>query len=262
MRYSPWIAMLLVFSAVSVPAHGRIVDRGIVTQLERAKERAYREPGTPNPHLLLARLYGDLGDQARVEEHCRLAKMYGAHPARVGAILGEFLLHRGELARALQVLVSAQTYAPRSHAINVLVWEVLVTAWRRGDRSLGQVDRQQALGILSARGYYVPAPVRRGYGPAAAASAGALVAQGNGFLSGNGLRDAYRAFTMAADADPTNPAAYRGLAIVMARLGQTDRAAAGYALYLSLAPPGDPDVPAVRDILLDYYHHEGTESSR
>lgn len=225
------------------------------------KSAIIREPSSPNAQLRLAEAYSQIGDTARVEEHCLLALRAGAHSGRVSAQLGEHYLRLARFEQALEHLLRAQGQAEHSGAIHVLMWRALLGMQRSrmAVSPTATAYRQQALGLLSARGYYVPASVR-----AAGAgltedpvTAGSYLAQGYRALRGNDLRQAMLSFQAAADNSPELADAYRGVGIVEARLKHTRRALAAYNLFLSLAPERTRDVEAVERIVLDFYRQAG-----
>ncbi len=225
--------------------------------IQELRDLSVREPGLPNHHLALAEAHSQIGDSTKVEEHCYLALQLGAHPARVAALLAEHYLRLNRFDRALEHALRAQAKGPRSAALHGLLWRILLEMARAPGASaqVNPVLMQQALGLLSARGYYVPAPLRQ---PGAGlvedpVTARSYLAQGYQSLQGGQLEPAMQSFLGAADVAPTLADAYRGIGIVEARLRHTDRALAAYQLFLALAPERSPDRDAVERIVLDFY---------
>ncbi|MBM4321499.1 MAG: hypothetical protein FJ125_16535 [Deltaproteobacteria bacterium] len=115
------------------------------------------------------------------------------------------------------------------------------------------------MGLLGARGYYVPLSVRQpvdGFSEDPA-SARSYLSQGYDALRSGALRESLLAFQAAADSSPTLADVYRGMGIVLARLGQADRAFAAYQLFLALEPERTQEVEDVERILLDFYQRQG-----
>lgn len=221
------------------------------------KAQAAREPGLPNTFLRLAEAYSQIGDTGHVEEYCRRARDRGAPPAQVHALLGEHYLRLTRFGLALDNLMRALELSPASPAIHVLLWRTLL-GYRRlpgQPEPLNPVVLQQAMGLLAARGYYVPLSFRQTGSLFAEdpASARSYLAQGYEALRGAALREALLGFQAAADSSPTLADAYRGMGIVLARLGQTERAFAAYHLFLALEPERTRDVEEVEQIILDFY---------
>jgi len=229
--------------------------------VQQLKRDIIRQPQNPNAQLRLAEAYSQIGDTARVEEHCLLALRAGAHSGRVSALLGDHYLRLARFEQALEHLLRAQGQAAHSGAIHVGMWRALLGMQRSrmAVTPTAAAYRQQALGLLSARGYYVPAPVRSSAAGLNedTVTAGSYLAQGYRALRGNDLRQAMLSFQAAADNSPKLADAYRGVGIVEARLKHTRRALAAYNLFLALAPERTRDVEAVERIVLDFYRQAG-----
>ncbi|MDY0061217.1 MAG: hypothetical protein RBU45_15520 [Myxococcota bacterium] len=230
--------------------------------LEGLKAQALRE-GLPNGLLGVAEAYSQIGDTAGVEEYCRRAQDRGAHPAQVYSLLGEHYLRLNRLPPALENLQRAIELAPRSAAIHLQLWRTLLQLQRLPvrDDPPSPVVLRQVVGLLSARGYYVPLPLRQA-GDALGgdlATARSYLAQAYGALRMNNLREALLGFQAAVDASPTLADAYRGMGIVLARVGQAERAFAAYNLFLSLEPEATREVEEVERILVAYYQQQGRQ---
>ena len=265
MRYELRAAALLVFSCCFIRApwaHAGEFDLQDWEQyIEALKVRVFEEPGMPNNHLRLADAYSQIGDTVKVEEYCHLAQINRVHPARVLALLGEHYLRLNRFDRALSNLLRARSLGPKSATIHLLIWRTLLQFRRSRARrdSVNPVDFQQAAGLLSARGYYMPRSLKQEEAglPEDPVTARSHLAQGYSALRVQDLRLAFLSFQAAADVSPTLADAYRGMGIVLVRLEQTERALAAYQLFLALAPERTRDVDVVERIVLDYHRRQG-----
>lgn len=206
-----------------------------------------KEPSLPNHYMRLAQAYARLGMETEVLSFSQEAVSRGGSALAVDILVGDFYSDQERYDEAIGRYLRVLDVAPQQAHVLTQVWLIL------------QRDRAERLGLqvrvddLSARlnnaGYYVSS----GRPTSDRQSARARIAEGNRFLNGNDVRAAIQAYKRAADDDPWNADIYRGLGVAYARQSDYVRAIGAYHLYLALASPGTPDVPKVRQIIIDYY---------
>jgi tetratricopeptide (TPR) repeat protein len=206
-----------------------------------------REPSLPNHYMRLAQAYARLGMEQEVLRYAQESVSRGGSALAVDILVGDFYSDQERYDDAIARYLRVLDVAPQQAHVLTQVWLIL------------QRDRQERLGLrirvedLASRmnnaGYYVSS----GRPSGDRQSARARIAEGNRFLNGNDVRSAIQAYKRAADDDPWNADIYRGLGVAYARQSDFVRAIGAYHLYLALASPGTPDVPKVRQIIIDYY---------
>ena len=220
---------------------------GWVRQIAYLEGVLASEPSLPNHYMRLAQAYARLGMEEEVLRYAQESVSRGGSALAVDIIVGDFYADQERYDEAVARYLRVLDVAPQQAHVLTQLWLIL------------QRDRQERLGLqvqvetLAARmnnaGYYVSS----GRPTGDRQSARGRIAEGNRFLNGNDVRSAVQAYKSAADDDPWNADIYRGLGVAYARQSDYVRAIGAYHLYLALASPGTPDVPKVRQIIIDYY---------
>ncbi len=210
-----------------------------------------KEPSLPQHYTRMAQAYAQIGDEAQVLRYCAEAVQRGGNALAAELLIGDFYSTQGLYERALERYRTVLAGSPTQPHALTRVWMLLQRS-RTDNVGLG-ADTATLSAILNNAGFYTAerAPANN---PAAAA---ARLSEGNRLLNENDVRGAIAAYKEAADQDPWNPDIYRGLGIAYARAADQIRAVGAYHLYIALAPPDRPDVPKVRQIIVDFYLQGG-----
>ncbi len=223
-----------------------------------------REPDYGNHYMRIAQAESQLGNTAAVVEHTEWALLQGVHPARVHMLRGKHYLQVMMLDKAMESFQTAVRISPGFNAAWLGMWRSLIQISEDLERRTS-MPRKELVSIareLSGRGYHFPITVLDGQKSDSdwvedARIARERVASGFRFISQENFQRAVAEFQKALEVEFTNAHAFRGLAICHARLGQSERAVSTYTLFVYLADPRDPEVPAVRGLINDYYQLRG-----
>ena len=205
------------------------------------------EPSVPNHYLRLAQAYAQLDREEMVIRYTQQAVERGGSPLAARILVGDFQADRGRYERALSEYQAVLRASPMQSYTLTKVWMILQRS--RMDEIGLNIDTRILETTLKNAGFFVSnqPPAKN---PAAAV---ARLKQGNRMLNNGDATGAISAYKDAAGQDPWNPDIYRGLGIAYARSGDKFRAVGSYQLYLAMAPPDRPDLPKVRQIIIDFF---------
>jgi tetratricopeptide (TPR) repeat protein len=204
------------------------------------------EPSLPQHYMRMAQAYAQLGDSDQVLRYTQEAVRLGGNALAADLLVADHLATAGRPEEAAARYMRVLDTSPRqAHALTRL-W--FIFQGMRADRR-PLPDQARALGRLNNAGYYFSERPSLGDGEGARQR----IEVGNQNLNNNNIIGAIGAYKEASDMDPWNPDTYRGLGIAYARTNDFDRAVGAYHLYIALAPPNTPDIPKVRQIIMDFY---------
>ena len=206
-----------------------------------------KEPSVPHHYLRLAQAYVQIGREDMVLKYTQHALERGGNPLSVKILVGDFMASRGRYERSLEEYQTVLRDSPMQSYTLTKVWMILQRD-RTGEISLNMDTRILETTLKNAGLFVSDQPPANN--PAAAV---ARLKQGNRLLNNGDASGAIRAYKEAAGQDPWNPDLYRGMGIAYARSGDKFRAVGSYQLYLALAPPNRPDLPKVRQIIIDFF---------
>jgi tetratricopeptide (TPR) repeat protein len=215
-------------------------------QLAYVQSLIEAEPSLPQHYMRAAQAWAQLGQTDQVLRYTQEAVRLGGSPLAADILVADHLTTLGRSQEAMERYLRVLDSSPRQAHTLTRLWLILQTA-RGGNERLPNMD--SAAARLNNAGYYLsdrPQPPDEG-------AARQRIALGNQRLNNNDIIGAVGAYKEAADLDPWNPDLYRGMGIAYARTGDFDRAVGAYHLYMALAPPDTPDIPKVRQIIMDFY---------
>jgi tetratricopeptide (TPR) repeat protein len=205
------------------------------------------EPSLPMHYQRMAQAYARLGVESDVLRYSEEAVVRGASPIAVDILIGDFYANQGRYDEAIARYLRVLDVAPQQAHVLTQIWFILQ---RNRDSPLGLAVRVEDITTrMNNAGYYIS----ESRGPADSSGALRSAKEGNRLLNGGDVRGSIQAYKRSADQDSWNAVSYRGMAVAYARQRDYPRAIGAYHLYLALAAPGTPDVPKVRQIIIDYY---------
>ena len=205
------------------------------------------EPSVPLHYMRLAQAHSRMGNEGEVLRYTRDAVRLGGHRLAADLLVADFYSEQERFGDALSLYLRVIKSSPQqTHA--------LTQAWLLMQRTrlvntpvpINQADLERR---LNNQGFFISPNQTRPDNEKSRLE----VEAGNRLLNRGDVRGAIIAYQTASGADPWSANTYRGLGVAYARDGDYTRALGAYHLFIALAPPGDPDVPRVRQIILDYY---------
>ena len=217
-----------------------------------------REPRNPNHYLRIAQAYSVIGDTRQVIDYARMAQERGAHATQAYLLIGDHFLRLGKYDRALNAFQRALRNTPENARGWTQMWRALYELRRENQQSA--IDTTTIGQDLEAQGFYFPEAWRQPGEPPTEDPeiARRLTRTGYRALERDDVAGAVRSFRQALNAEPTYAEAFRGLGIAHARKRRLKLALGAYTLFLELAGADNPDIPAIRKIIVDFYRSKST----
>ncbi|MCB9523729.1 MAG: hypothetical protein H6702_10200 [Myxococcales bacterium] len=198
------------------------------------------------------RLAQGLGRERHVRDALmwlRRAQARGAHPLRVALVRADVFRDAGRPAEAASAYLEVIEQAPHNPHAHLALWALL-----RDARWPEAVDRARLRAVVVAAGYALgEAPAR----PRATEAAREQVAAGETALRAGDFQAAVARFEAAVALDDDLAEAFHGLGEAWLRLGQRERAAAAWRIFLMLSPRDTRQRRMVQRAVDDVERHRG-----